>query len=217
MPPMSQDTSYSVVSATIDDMGTASRLQFEAISPTSPVDQAIYPLGMTDTALAAATATKKRKFYDSNVQYKMVVASYGTDSKESQIVAFARWYIWSEDRAASVWDKPYSFSPEEGLAPADMNFTAAKTVYGTIGAFKGSAIYGRGCGRLLMAEAIHTAKLHGLDDIYLVSTAAAFGWYKEFNFETVDTIPFDLVALTGKEVDEDFRWSNMYLLRTSPV
>ncbi|CAK7230205.1 hypothetical protein SBRCBS47491_007506 [Sporothrix bragantina] len=133
MEPMSPEkTSFSVETATIDDMETASRLQFEAIWPASPVDRAIYPLGMTDTALAAATATKKRKFGSGNVEYKKVVVSLDGGDTESETVAFARWYVWAEDRDASDWDKPYTFSPEEGLAPGDMNLTAAEIIYGTL-------------------------------------------------------------------------------------
>lgn len=244
----------SVLPATLDDLGTFTLIQFEAISPTAPVDRVIHPRGPTETILAAATATKKRGFNRPEVYYKKVVArGDGEEDGDGKIVAFARWYVWAAGRNDDGWNKPYTYQPDDGLAPGDINVAAAAEYYGKADVMKKKHIQtkphlcmltpvsqlmclspadiprtdislvatrpawqGKGCGRLLMDEAMRVALQHGFGDVFLISVAASRSFYERYGFETVDTLSLNLSSLDGCEDKKNDEWVDTFLLRATP-
>ncbi|CAK7232110.1 hypothetical protein SEUCBS140593_008150 [Sporothrix eucalyptigena] len=232
----SENVSFHVVPATEADMETAARLVHEAISPTSPIDSLLHPLGMTDGVFAAAVAGKTQQFRTDGTIYRKVVASRDS-SGDDEMVAFTRLYIRAVERNESEWNTPFTFTPDEGLEPGELNVEAANAIFGPIDAMKKKAIrgsrhlyislfaaspdwQGKGLGRLLMEDAFSTAKAHGLDTIYLISTESARPFYAKFDYEMVDTVTIDLVKLRGGSEGEKTdkpTHASMMLLRKTPV
>ncbi|KAL1911102.1 hypothetical protein Sste5344_002900 [Sporothrix stenoceras] len=227
------NAALSVLPVNLEDLETLSRIQAVATAPTAPVHAVIYPHGSTDKVLAIDTATKQRSFNQPELYYRKVVEKReGQQEGDGEIVAFARWYIWSQGRNDDGWFKPYVFKADEGFAPGEVNVAAASEYYGKADVMKKKHIQdiphlyisllatrpewqGRGCGRLLMNEAFRMAKEHGLNDVYLISVAASRSFYERCGFETVDTLTLNLTALAGVGGEKPDEWVDTYLLRAT--
>lgn len=126
--------------ASYEDMGTIARLQFEAFLPSMAIERIIWPHGMTPDVLSSATEAKKHTFHQPHVRYVKI-----TTTTDRQIVAFARWYIWTEDRPISDWQKAFSFQPDTTIASENLNVKAARLVYGMADELKKEIIRGSKC------------------------------------------------------------------------
>ncbi|TPX09393.1 uncharacterized protein E0L32_009437 [Thyridium curvatum] len=126
--------------ASYDDMETIARLQFEAFLPSMAIERIIWPHGMTPDVLSSATEAKKHTFHRPHVRYVKI-----TTTPDQQIVAFARWYIWTEDRPISDWQKVFTFQPDTTIASENLNVKAARLVYGMTDEMKKEVIRGSKC------------------------------------------------------------------------
>ncbi|KAI8660067.1 N-acetyltransferase domain-containing protein [Fusarium keratoplasticum] len=202
---------YSLVDGAVADLESITRLQFSAFLSTIAIERLVYPAGMTRRTLALAVQAKKRSFNQSHVRYFKVVTDNG------QIVAFARWYVWTEDQPETAWGAPFSFTPPEGLPPSEFNSGAAQQYYRGVDTLKKNNIRGRrclylsllathpthhgeGCGSTLMNWGMKYAETHALD-LYLISSPESLPWYQKFGFCVIDTFSMDMTMAGGSEED----------------
>lgn len=138
MDPTADKPTLSVVPATIDDLETLTRIQYEATASTAPIHAIIFRNGATETIVAADLAGKKRGFSKPEVHYHKVVANArnGNDGGGGEIAAISRWYIWPEGRNDESWTRPYVYTPDEAHAPDDINHAAALEYYTKADAMK---------------------------------------------------------------------------------
>lgn len=125
--------------ALISDLEIISKIQFEAILPTTPIERLIYPSGMTTNALVASIKDKELRFHRPYVRYLKAA------TEDGKILSFARWYIWDHDRVFDAWGATFAFNPPQGLSSQDMNVEAAKAFYEGIDILKKRNIGGKAC------------------------------------------------------------------------
>jgi hypothetical protein len=106
--------------ADVSDARTLTSVVFQAFLPNDPFESMIYPFGPTPKAMEHEYQGIMKNFEDPNVQYIKVVDTeirelnrpiykaieliYQAPKDGSEIIAFARWKIWKEERPKEVWD-----------------------------------------------------------------------------------------------------------------
>lgn len=141
--------------ATITDLPTMVNLQFAAFQQSSSLERLIYPLGLTASVLAAAVASRETSFHEPHMYYlKVVDSDLVSESGQTQpaksdeersggsssevanskglILAFARYYVWYEDREASKSDSPDIIREGELGPPGEVSLEAVRLFFGQV-------------------------------------------------------------------------------------
>ena len=150
------------------DLPTIVDIYFASFVQSLPVHRLIYPLGLTPSIFNTALASHKSLLKDPHVHYLKVVhsdlkgeseqlplidhgeSSIKSDDHEStqpagNIVAFARYNLWREDRAPGTWDAPFVINEGQLGPPEEVNLRAARTCYGRQKALTKEVVRGRRC------------------------------------------------------------------------
>lgn len=150
--------------ATVTDLPTIISLQFAAFQQSSPIERLIYPLGLTPSILTSALASRERPFHDlQTIHLKVVDSGFVSESGQSEpaerdggsssevtasksvTIAFARYYLWHEQREAAMWDCPYSVRDGELGLPEEVNLEAARLFFGQVRELTRGFVGGRKC------------------------------------------------------------------------
>lgn len=154
--------------ATFTDLPTIISIQFAAFQQSSPIERLVYPLGLTPAILTSALVSRERSFHDSQTYHLKIVnsdlvsesgqmqpaerdeeQSVGSSSEvtasKSNTIAFARYYMWHEQREAAVWDSPYSVREGELGPPGEVNLDAARLFFGQVRELTRRFVRGRKC------------------------------------------------------------------------
>ncbi|CAD6586569.1 MAG: hypothetical protein ASARMPRED_002762 [Alectoria sarmentosa] len=186
--------------ATITDLPTMVNLQFAAFQQSSSLERLIYPLGLTPSVLAAAVASRETSFHEPHMYYLKVVDSdlvsesgqmqpAGSDEERSGrsssevansiglTIAFARYYVWYEDREASTSDSSDIIRQGELGPPGEVNLDAHL-----------------GAGTMLIRWGLDLADREDLE-VFLTSTPVGHSIYRKMGFEDIAAFDIDLGTL----------------------
>ncbi|CCT72265.1 uncharacterized protein FFUJ_12115 [Fusarium fujikuroi IMI 58289] len=190
--------------ALISDLEITSSIQFEAILPTTRIEQLIYPSGMTTDALIVSIEDKELRFHPPHVRYIKAV------TEDGKILSFERWYTWDHDKAFDAWWATFAFNPPEELSSQDMNVDATKAFYEGIDKLKKRKVRDKasthpnyqssGAG----SQHVKWGKEYAIEqrfDIYAVSTPESLSWYEKFGFRSIDDFSIDMTLMGGTRED----------------
>ena len=154
--------------ATFADLPIIISIQFAAFQQSSPLERLVYPLGLTPSIFTSALVSRERLFHDSQTYHLKIVdsdlvsenwqiqpaerdeeQSGGIKSEftasKSNIIAFARYHVWHEQREAAMWDFPYSVREGELGPPEEVNLEAARLCFGQVRELSRRFVRGRKC------------------------------------------------------------------------
>ncbi|MCJ1401662.1 hypothetical protein MMC11_004879 [Xylographa trunciseda] len=187
------------------DMERLMEIQNRAFS-TDPWNQVMFPNGVTAASKITMVEMVRKDFHDPHTVFVKVV---DTD-RENEIVSFARWYIYKQERPESEWNKPAEW---RDWGP-DTNNKALNDFIGALAEARRKHMAGkphcllglldthpdhqkRGAGGMLVQWGINVADEAGLC-CYLEASSAGYTLYRQKGFKDVETIEMDM-AKYGKE------------------
>ncbi|MCJ1377857.1 hypothetical protein MMC17_000953 [Xylographa soralifera] len=187
------------------DMERAMEIQDRAFS-TELWDQIMFPNGINATVKAIMVGRARKDFHNPNTVFMKVV---DTDH-DNEMIAFARWYIYRQERPESEWNKPRE---RRDFGP-DANNEALNEFMGILDEKRMKHMAGephcllglldthpdhqrRGAGGMLVQWGTDIADEAGLP-CYLEATSAGHHLYDRKGFKDVVSLPSFLLHIAVK-------------------
>ena len=101
-----------VESVSEDDLLALTEIEYKAFCIASPLNALLYPNGMTEPILAKGLPMRQKDLADPSVVLKKVIDT----SKDSEIIAHAKWKIFRTDQPLEEWDINSATNEAEALA-----------------------------------------------------------------------------------------------------
>lgn len=158
--------------ANLSDIPTFAFLQSTAFQQANPLDRLMFPSGSTPSVLACAVVSHEKAFHNAATHYMKVIDTteicpdscsagqivesyakqeigHGSDIENQlgnrNIIGFARWYVWREDRSAAEWDVPRNVRSEDLGPVGDVNHQVAAVFLSQLREQKRRFVQGRKC------------------------------------------------------------------------
>ncbi|RDW58485.1 hypothetical protein BP5796_12415 [Coleophoma crateriformis] len=217
------------------DASALTQIFFSAFHPEDPFEALIYPYGATPKAMEHGYKSIAKNFEDPNVYYlKVVDTEIAPDNKGSEIIAWARWKIWREERPQELWDvswqleQPDLSKAKDGVID-DVDVRVEQVFYDKLQEMRRKYIRDmsslctrptqqrRGAASMLLKWGMNLADREGLDIFAQASPMIlSSGGASSFGFEAVEAWYLDANML-GRDEPERNRWPlRKMLMRRRP-